>query len=585
MDFKKPSTYLSMPEIKGKKLVFNAGAEASLEYAEPSTRVQMRIELLVSPFGIPFVPIEIMGTNLNKVLSSLSWIKDRNNPGGVLAFELVPDNYLMEQIAEIINKYSLGLYSKIWNELGPDIENFFKPMTLIQLWINGYHVMTGNLRSCHRSSSVSERSREVSYSILVDELGHLYSQPAMTQNTVYSDVLKAYVADSDDLGFATLSYLESVPLSTAISKLFFAFLTKQLPSNVTLSDGLPAFLRMINMIPPIGALSGVSLLNYVPGATSIFQTHSDGGGVQSFWDYIKAFVPAPWMELFTESGGRTIVTGTVAPPSVLFPGFNYTVLRGVPYSNPLTGIPNPAHIASTLLYDLNALSLIIGGDFIIITDDMIHNKTLGYDCVNQKTVFHVHYGSGPQFERPIKSTGPLNPFASGGVPTFGVRDMFESFDAANYNTLGIAGQLGSKVLKDIVGPATTQTLANLLALWFRNQSRFREGTVTTKIIPYARAGMYCLYLPSLSGKKVENLRDIGLYYIDSLSHEYGLSDDSVEFTTTLNLIRGTPIPASIAQTALLLFDWETLPPMSGLFDGEYRILQALRAGISIPGVG
>jgi hypothetical protein len=122
-------------------------------------------------------------------------------------------------------------------------------------------------------------------------------------------------------------------------------------------------------------------------------------------------------------------------------------------------------------------------------------------------------------------------------------------------------------------------MANLLAVWFRNQSRFREGSVTTRCIPYARAGMYCLYLPTISGKKVENLRDIGIYYIDSLSHNYAIMNNSVSFTTNLNLIRGVPLPLTVAQTALLLFDYEILPPESGLWDGEYAILSALRKSL------
>jgi hypothetical protein len=105
----------------------------------------------------------------------------------------------------------------------------------------------------------------------------------------------------------------------------------------------------------------------------------------------------------------------------------------------------------------------------------------------------------------------------------------------------------------------------------------REGTVTVKGIPYARAGMYCLYMPPFSNKKSENLRDIGMYYIDSLTHNYTLDNDSTAFTTTLNLIRGVPMPTTLAQTALLLFDFEILPPDSGIADGEHTISRATRA--------
>jgi len=105
--------------------------------------------------------------------------------------------------------------------------------------------------------------------------------------------------------------------------------------------------------------------------------------------------------------------------------------------------------------------------------------------------------------------------------------------------------------------------------------------VVIKGMPYARRGMYCLYLPSLSGKKSDNIRDIGIYYIDSLMHNYSLGNDSVSFKTTLNLIRGVPLPMTVAQTALLLFDFEVLPPMTGIADGEYTVLKNLRRGLRV----
>jgi len=84
----------------------------------------------------------------------------------------------------------------------------------------------------------------------------------------------------------------------------------------------------------------------------------------------------------------------------------------------------------------------------------------------------------------------------------------------------------------------------------------------------------------MSGRKPENLRDIGIYYIDSLNHSYSLSNNDVQFTTTFNVIRGVPLPGTISQTALLLFDFEVLPPEGGLFDAELKQLLTLRKGLS-----
>jgi hypothetical protein len=47
----------------------------------------------------------------------------------------------------------------------------------------------------------------------------------------------------------------------------------------------------------------------------------------------------------------------------------------------------------------------------------------------------------------------------------------------------------------------------------------------------------------------------------------------------LNLIRGVPLPTTLAQTALLLFDFEQIPPATGIADGEYASEYALAEGI------
>lgn len=568
-----------------KKIIFNAGYEATLEYAEMPKNVSPSIQLLFSPFGLPFVPIEIISSDVNQIITSMTWTKDRTNPGGVFAAELVPDGATIKKIVDIINKYSKNLYSKIWGELGVDLEDLFKPMTLCQLWINGYHVMTGTVRSCHRSASVSNTEKSVSYSLIMDELGNMYNMNTMSLDTILFDAMQLSSIDSLKKPLEVVAKVKGVPIAVGIQNILTAFQTMNLTENISVSDGFPLALRLLSTPNPIGGIANTSIASFMSTDQNIFQMHSTNGGQQSIWGFLKNHIPNPWMEFYTESGGRTIVTETLAPPAVLLPGFNYVVARTVPYSNPLLGIVNPAWFTETVLFELNALSMLAGGDFVIVTDDMIHDKMLGFDSINQNTVFHTRYASGGMTQgaaltdKPIKSVGPLNPFASGGIPTFGVREMFQTIDSTNLEGLGTTASLAARIARTLKGGGgilTKAALSNLLAVWFRNQSRFREGTIVVKGLPYARPGMFCLYLPSLSGKKVENLRDIGIYYIDSLTHEYNLSNNDISFTTTLNVIRGTPLPLTVAQTALLLFDFEVLPPESGIVDGEYTIAKVAR---------
>lgn len=579
-----------------KKIIFNAGFEASLEYAEPNSNTAPEISLLFSPFGLPFVPIEVVGTNANKIISNLQWTKDRNNPGGVLQVTINPDDRIIKEIVAIIDKYSNNLYSKIWGKLGVELEDLFKPMTLCQLWIDGYHVMTGYVRGSSRTSSVSNDDKELSYTIIIEELGNLYNLSTTSLDLILLDGMQTQIADSMKKALSLSATLKGITISEGLLAITNAFKLTTLSENVTLSDGFPLALRLIALNHPLGAIANFSLANFMNLDSSMYQLNSSGSS-QSVWSFMQSFVPNPWMEFFTESGGRTMVTnggaftGGSVIPSVMAPGFNYVVARTVPYSNPMIGFVNPVYLPQTALFDLTFIHMLLGGDFVIITDDMIQEKTLGVDSVNQSTAFRTSYNnkgvSGvPDFSSvSIKSPGPLNPLASGGIPSFGIREMNQTIDCSSLVGLGAAASVVERIAKNIAGiPRSVLSknhLSNLLCTWFRNQSRFREGTITTKMIPYARAGMYCLYLPSLSGKKVENIRDIGLYYIDSIDHSYSIDNEDMSATTTLNLIRGVPLPISVAQTALLLFDFEILPPATGFADGEYRTVATARKASAV----
>ena len=569
-----------------KKIVFNAGIEATIDYNEPTSNRVPRIQLLFSPFGLPFVPIEVLGTDIFQIIQSLDYTKDRTNPGGVLAFSIAASTDMLNGIVEKLNKYSGNLYSRIWGELGVDIEDLFKPMTLCQYWKDGYHVMTGYVESCIPNTSVSNEDKTKTYSIVVKELGNLYNQNILAFRTMLLDAIQANVTDSVWIPLELTAILDGVDLAVAIKALCKAFSLTTLAQNVRLSDGFPLFLRMITEANPLGGIANLSFARNMRASQIMFETAAG----QSFWEYMKNYIPIPFMEFFTESGGRTIVTEPFGVPSVLFPGFNYIVARSVPYTNPLIGTVNPAHYGTIFPFDLTAIQMLIGGDFIIITDDDIIDKSLGFDSINQHTMFTTTYTGGgviaaPDLtSKPIHSIGPLNPFASGGIPTFGMREMEQNINCTDLIATTSVGSYAERIIKNKISLSLYEyskpAFSNLLATWFRNQSRFREGTVRIKPKPWARPGMYCLYLPSKSGKKVDNLRDIGIYYIDSMNHGYSLTNQDVDDTMTLNLIRGVPLPTTVAQSALLLFDFEILPPESGLFDGEYEVLKILRAARS-----
>jgi len=564
-----------------KKIIFNAGIESSRYYYEPEKEYSPRIQILISPFGLPFVPIEIVGTDVGKILTSLQFNGDRNNPGGILTFTLAPDETMIQDIYNILRKFpTAGLYSKIWDALGFNLEDLFKPMALCQLWIDGYHVMTGTVESCHRGVQASNDGHDVSYSVTINELGNIYNKNMMRlDTTIAQNLLTSRLSDSALKAFDLTKDIKMVPVSVALKLLIEAFKVSLFAEQgLTASDGLPLTLRLLATSNFLGAIAQMSYSQNVIVNSSFMQLED-----QSFWDYLKNLIPLPWMEFYTESGGRTMVTEpNFGAPSVLFPGINYVVARSTPYTNPMIGLPNLSHIAALQPFNLSVLNLIAGGDFVIITDDDIIDKNIGVDCTNQATAFWSSYTQGnmnPANSRPICSDGPLNPFATGGMRTFGFNEMRQVINSMQLFDAGSAIEQNFNYSKDTIsttGKFSIPAWSNLLALWYRNQAKFREGSVTIRMKPWARKGMVCLYLPTIRGSKPDNARDIGMYYIDSFSHDYNLSNESASATTTLNLIRGVPLPTSVANSALLLFDFEILPPTGGLVDGEDSIIRKAR---------
>ncbi len=193
--------------------------------------------------------------------------------------------------------------------------------------------------------------------------------------------------------------------------------------------------------------------------------------------------------------------------------------------------------------------------------------------LQQDTIFDINFNgknasggtaSGSTgLNRPSISRGPLLPIFPGGLRTYGPRLKEISIDMTSLQATGLAAQTIQRYSRKFGMVVNIKTLATLLNVWFRNAAKFTEGTIETRKIPYARPGMALLYLPTYQGGKVDDPRDIGIYYIDNLNSEYVFGGIS---TTTFSVIRGTPLPSSVANLVTLLMDWEILPPDLNLFD-------------------
>ena len=568
--------------VRKGKLIYNAGIETIKEYRQGGIvrKNSPSIMFLVSPFFIPYMPIEIVSEDMGGIIQSYNFSKSRSAPGGLATIEIAADERTNRFFGDLFEKKS-PLLNDIWRNFGVDLRDVFKPMSYCQVWRDGYHVFSGYITSCARGANPNKAT----YTITAEELGCILQNNILSFSTIEFGREQHIINDPTAI-LSMASRQIGLTLDLSIMAYLNAFAASTLSYGtrgmLRLSDGIPLAMRLIALMPPLGCVSNSSIASRNVADSSMFSVNSG----QSFWDFLRALAPEPFMEFYTESGGRTIVTGRMIPTTQaesiaavttayfnwaalhitpMLPGFNYVVARTAPYDVPWLGTTS----WSPLLYKytLGVLDLLLGGDFVIITDEDIITKSLGTSMNQQYTAFVCNYGThaganpGGRMTRPSIARGSMNPMASGGIRTYGFREYQAAINVLSLEWAGITGQVLERVNRT-VGISVFSTLLNY---WFRNASKFNEGVIVTRGMPYARPGMYLLYLPSLTGKKVDNPREIGVYYIDNVqdSYEIGQADK-----TTFNVIRGVPIPLNFGNIMKLLFDFEILPPSPNIMDGE-----------------
>lgn len=589
---------------KDTTLMYIAGKETTDEYLEgPKVRkTSPKVKLLVNPYIPPFVPLEFLSTDMGGLIETYEWYKSRNQSHGTFSVVMQADD--AAGTAGI--KWGAGTpLSDLWKGLGVSLEDILKPPILAQLWINGYHVMTGRLVVRRKMTVRTGSGYSKKYQLQFEELGALYEEQILKSffNFVSEDFFvvnnpnKAMDAGATSIGFQ--------PLSFSLSLYCYAFIASTLNYGLKAfptpylsgSDLLPLAFRMIALPAPLGGISNMSLVSTLVTDTAMFQI----AGGSSFWSFLKSMVPEPFMELYTESGGRTICTGKLIPApaagdSVLvssaldlvtntatvfpvpglnatpmLPGFNYLICRTSPYDNPLIGLTMWHPVLAP--FTLGVFDLITAGDFIIITDDDLVSKDIGVSSKQQYSVFHASMwgknastgSGGGDVSRPSIASGPLLPTFPGGIRSYGNKLFEGTIDSTSLSWSGLIGQTLQRWTRKFQPGTNIYSISSLLNYWFRNAAKFREGTIVTREFPYARPGMSLLYLPTRSGH-VDDKRDIGVYYIDNVVNSGSIGAGG---TTSFTVIRGTPIPYVLSNLMTLLLDWEIIPTGLNLFDTEY----------------
>lgn len=567
-------------------IIYTAGIETMRDYKEGNVRHRApKIKLVVNPFFLPFVPVEILGKDLGGLILSCLMSKSRSEPGGEWTVVMACDSERIQ---------SSGLGALLLAGTGGrklDIQDLFQMETLCYLYMDGYLQMQGTVQKIRKTTD-PDQGRILTVTFY--ELGRVYERTPISASQILMGGQQSLVNDPQKILNQVAWLAAGVRLPDGIYQLVNAFIMSTLnfglkgfPNYQRMSDGLPLAFRLVAQKPPWGAISANTLLEFAQLESSMFDNESS-----SFWQYLKYLAPDPWAEMFTETGGRTICMGPVSlatagvgmglpdqilngamasgtvPGSQIFvqvlaPFFNYLVVRPTPYSSPLMGMMNPAY-SWLRAVTMSNLDLLAGGDFAIITEADVLQKDLGYSQEGQATSFYADLsGTSPTnyLNRPSIAYGPLLPTHPGGARTYGFRGYTASIKAWSAHLLGIGTELSQYYSARMM----TGALSSLLNYWFRNASKFREGTIIlTPSKRYIRPGMVLMYVPTLDGD-VDDPKDICLYYVDNVNQEYmfGAND-----TTTLTVCRGMPIPLHSTDLVSLLAGWELFPPGLNITDGE-----------------
>jgi hypothetical protein len=235
-----------------KTLIYVPGIESSKEYdnGRPVKKESPSIKLVVSPFIPPLLPVEILGADLGGLIIEYSTEKSRSTAGGTFNVTMAADDQAIERLFKRIGGGEI--FSGLWKATGSSLRDLFKPMAYAQLWINGYHKMSGYLRRFTRKKSAGGR---IVYVAEFDELGNLYNQQILGLDTITFDTSEQNVVNTKLKALYPLLSTPGVPLSVAVNLLINAFIVSTLAYGVTGlpttffrgSDGIPLAARLLSL--------------------------------------------------------------------------------------------------------------------------------------------------------------------------------------------------------------------------------------------------------------------------------------------------------------------------------------------------
>jgi len=279
--------------------------------------------------------------------------------------------------------------------------------------------------------------------------------------------------------------------------------------------------------PPFG---GMSLLSYY-GLNQVLIQNFQPTADYNIWENIMKYQSPPFHEIWVTNGGKVVSMGG-GMVSSLPSDVECLIFRPTPYDDVvLSGAPavpllNNIPVGGELPLILHTVdeNLQLTGNY--IRDYQVKSINLGFDDNNSYSMYAVKLsGAGMDSNSSSKLFPPF-------VDLDAMRYLGKKVFEAEIMGMDMTDTLGSADPKRFTALQIAKTLQKKAYDWFKFNSEFLKGTITTRWMEDVSEGQWLWW-------ETEAYPDFhGYYYINSYSLDFDIEANKVDYT--LNVTRGTP---------------------------------------------
>jgi hypothetical protein len=485
-EFRTPNVFLKVTTISGLEYEFK---QAQMEGDLKRIGTKKNINEPAGTFELDFVAREDLGANFT--------LKNTKDERG----------FTKQSIDNVIN---LGLLRSFGKTL--TFKELFRPMTLIDIYIDGKEVMLGVVDSVRKNVIISETKPQKTVKVTGRDLGSILIDHKIwyDRNPDNSAARGNFILAKP---YATFPEEISENIQDLLKTVYENWMKKVVEKDTTLPDGsqIRKFTwsnsKTLSDLMEVDA--GVSQDMYCDEYNLSFKAHNFEGAI---WDFMKQFVGVPLNEIFVDTGGRELSLSSSQQREKLSEGKCHLICRPTPYDDEKV-------LDLDKTYSKLKISEIAGHT---IDDRFIVSKDLGYSRVKMYTIYMcypmagiIDVDAGKYFIPPTYDPDAIPKYAHN--PLEVVINGWDSGKESDFTSM--ATKLQEKLYQ-----------------WYRNRDEHLYGSIVIKGRSDIRVGQRLDYRRDPDGNIDDNTEE-GYYYITAVNQDWIYGEP---YKTTLTVDRGIP---------------------------------------------